>query len=188
MFNVVFYCVQHFTNKCQTVEKLLPGKKGSEPRRVHTGLRLDAAILKRLAEGERGVSEEIRARLERSFAEDDFDPATRELRDAIVRIAALIRTDSGCEWHEGSFAHECFAAAVAQRIAHYAPGEGVPRGGAVLDLFGDPKTIGHVREQDERRAHAYPVLKSAIEAAPARRRNRIVRAMRHSKKKEGNHE
>ena len=157
----------------------MPRKKGVEPPRVHTGIRLDAAILDRLGKGERGVSEEIRARLERTFAEDDLDTVTRELCDGLVKTATKLRADFGNEWHARPRAHQAFAAAAAQWIADYSPPprEGPP---GASDLMGpsDPETIGRMRARDVQREHSFPQVKASQE-----RRHRMVIASRHTKTK-----
>jgi hypothetical protein len=57
---------------------------------VHVGVRVDPAIADRLRASERGLSDEIRERLERSFKYDEVDPVTRELAEGLINIAALV--------------------------------------------------------------------------------------------------
>lgn len=143
----------------------MPRKKGTSPR-VHTGIRLDAKIVERLSVGERGISDQIRERLEQTFAEDDLDGVTRELRDGLVNIAARVRADFGCEWHMMPRAHQAFAAALTQRVAGYAPPpREAPAAASDLMFFGpddEPETIGRMRERDDQRAHNYQHLKTAL--------------------------
>jgi hypothetical protein len=130
---------------------------------VQTGLRLEPGILERLRAG-RGISEEVRDRLQRTFAEDELDAVTRELRDGIINIVKLLGHDFGAEWHTSPAAHEALAAALAQRIAAYAPAPGAPVDAAV-EMPGDPPDIiGRMRERDDRRAHAYRHLTAALKA------------------------
>lgn len=141
---------------------------------VQTGLRLEPGILRRLRTG-RGISEEIRDRLERTFVEDALDPVTRELRDGVVNIINALRQDYEAEWHTSPAAHEALAAALAQRIANYAPTPG-----ALVDAVAEmpedpPDLIGRMRERDDRRAHTYRHLTAVLKA-------------KRSKKKEANDE
>jgi hypothetical protein len=140
------------------------GKSGapeSAERKV-VGVRLDDEILDRLERGGGSLSDEIRERLKRTFTEDDLATATRELRDALVHLAAKLRADYGNrEWWESAYAHEAFVAAVMQRLAEYAPTPPSQKGGAVSDLFDPPDMIGRLRERDDRREHSYPQLEAA---------------------------
>jgi hypothetical protein len=128
---------------------------------VHVGVRVDHAIADRLRASERGLSDEIRERLERTFKYDEVDPVTRELVEGLINIAALLRIDFKAEWHAWLGAYEAFAVAVAQRLSAYAPPSGMvvdPESGFQED---ETKIIGRVRERDDRRAHNYPHLKAA---------------------------
>jgi hypothetical protein len=165
----------------------LSRKKVSEPARVHTGVRLDAAIFERLSKSKLGLSEEIRQRVERTFNEDDLDAVTRELRDGLVNIAALIRADFGTEWHSYPRAYEAFLAAVVQRLENYAPPPppqistpGVSGLGSTLGPNDPPETIGRIRENDDRRTKTYPHLTAASQA---RTRMLAARMARHVRSK-----
>jgi hypothetical protein len=149
----------------------LPTGKTADAR-VHTGVRLDAKILERLSASDRGVSDQIRERLERTFAEDDLDSVTRELRDGLVRLAARLRSDFGSDWHASPWAHKAFVAAIVQRLAGYAPPE---RPSLAVDaLFDPPETIGRLRERDDQRAHDYPQLKALQQREMARLMKRAI--------------
>jgi hypothetical protein len=133
--------------------------------KVQTGLRLDSAVIDRLRQSDRGLSDEVRDRLERTFKEDAIDPVTRELRDGLVRIAAKLRQDYGVEWHASSRAREAFSVAIAQRIEGYAY-LATRRSSANEELFGprgSPEVIGSLRESDDRHLNSgsYPILKSS---------------------------
>ena len=128
---------------------------------AHVGVRVDPAIADRLRASERGLSDEIRERLERTFKYDEVDPVTRELVEGLINIAALLRIDFKAEWHAWLGAYEAFAVAVAQRLSAYAPPSGMvvdPESGFQED---ETKIIGRVRERDDRRAHNYPHLNAA---------------------------
>jgi hypothetical protein len=131
---------------------------------IQTGLRLEPKILEKLRSG-RGVSEEIRDRLQRAFAEDELNFVTRELRDGIANIAKLLRQDFGTEWHTSRAAHEAFAAALAQRIAAYAPPAEAPID-ADSEILGAPDIIGRMRERDDRGLHTsrYRYLTALLKA------------------------
>jgi hypothetical protein len=122
----------------------------------------------RAAADQQGVSiaEEIRQRVEQTFAGDDLDAVTRELRDGLVNVAAKLSADFGSEWHASPRAYEAFAAGIAQRLAGYKPppplkAEGVGASD-IFALHDEPAdVIGRMREHDDRREHDYPQLKSA---------------------------
>lgn len=151
--------------------------------RVQTGLRLDPAILKRLRNSERGLSDEIRDRLERTFKEDALDPVTREVRDQFVLIADLLRQDYGTDWHKSYRAQRALTAAIELVLADYAPSLDSP---AVSALFGPdepPETIGRMRARDVQRRQSYPHLEAAQKRKHARAFSRAMRG-----KKEGKHD
>jgi hypothetical protein len=158
----------------------LPRKKGAVAPRIHTGIRLDPAIVERLNAPDRGLSDQIRERLLRTFADDDLDAATRELCEFVVNIAAKLRADFGCEWHYAPRAHEAFAAAVADRIGIYKP----PLTGGASDLVywgptnDPPDVLGRLRERDDRRTHDYPSLRAAEERTAKRRRTALPHHIR----------
>jgi hypothetical protein len=128
---------------------------------VHVGVRVDPAIADRLRASDRGLSDEIRERLERTFKYDEVDPVTRELVEGLINIAASLRVDFRGEWHSWPGAYEAFATAVAQRLSAYAPGPGMAIGPEAEIKEDETKMIGRTRERDDRRAHDYPHLKVA---------------------------
>jgi hypothetical protein len=131
---------------------------------VHVGARVDSSIADRLRASERGLSDEIRERLERTFKYDAVDPVTRELLEGLINIAALLRVDFRAEWHSWPGAYRAFAAAVAQRLSAYAPGPGMlvdPESAIQEDEL---EIIGRMRERDDLRAHAYRHLTAALKA------------------------
>jgi hypothetical protein len=88
------------------------------------------------------LAEEIRQRLERTFAEDGVDKPTRELVEAVKWIAEEVNRQSEVEsWSVVPRAHEALAAALQTWMNLITP----PSRGAVSDdLFGpgDPPTLG----------------------------------------------
>jgi hypothetical protein len=125
---------------------------------------LDPEIADRLRASEHGLSEEIRERLERTLKYDKVDPVTRELVEGLINMAALLRVDFRAEWHSWPGAYRAFAEAVAQRLSAYAPGPGMlvdPESAIQEDEL---ETIGRMRERDDRRAHAYRHLTTALKA------------------------
>jgi hypothetical protein len=96
---------------------------------VQVGVRLDPEVADRLRKTGRGLSDEIRERLDRTFKYDQIDPITRELVEGIINIAALLRLDFETEWHAWPPPFEAFTEAIKQRAAEYAP---------PLDIPGDP--------------------------------------------------
>ena len=132
-------------------------------RGVHTAVVLSPDVRDKLKQSERGLSEEIRERIERTFKYDEVDPVTRELVEGLINIAALLRIDFGAEWHRWPRAYEAFAAAAAQRLAGYALPQGI-----VTDTTSEmltendlPETVGRMRERDDQRAHVYRHLAAA---------------------------
>jgi hypothetical protein len=146
--------------------------------------------LERLGKGERGVSEEIRERIERTFKEDEIDAPTRELRDFLVHIAAQLRDDYGTDWHKAPRAYQAFVAAIIEQLRPYEPvREPGPVAASDLLYLGPdhpPDVVGKLRARDVRRTHSYPQLEAALEAERERRRRSGVSVQ--SKKKEGKHE
>jgi hypothetical protein len=137
-------------------------------RRVQTGLRLDSAMFQQLRQSDRGVSDEIRDRLQRTFQEDSVDPVTRELRDGLVNVAKMLRLDFGEEWYSSPPAYEAFTAAVVQRLARYKPTQpSAPPSEAPdrirPDYLQEPTIIGKLRETDDVLAHSYRHL-AAVQA------------------------
>jgi hypothetical protein len=141
-----------------------PMKEKKRTRGIHTAVVLPRDVLEQLRRSERGVSEEIRRRIALTFEQDSIDPVTRELRDGLVDIAKLLRQDYAVEWYTWPPAYQAFAAAMAKRIAEYAPPPGIlASAGATKDMLREesPETIGRMRERDDRRAHAYKHLAEA---------------------------
>jgi hypothetical protein len=126
------------------------------PSLVHVGVRVDPAIADRLRASERGLSDEIRERLERTFKYDEVDPVTRELVEGLINIAELLRVDFWAEWHALPGAYKAFAAAVAQRLSAYAPPPGMQVDPECEIQEDETEIIGRMRERDERRGHYYP--------------------------------
>jgi len=132
-------------------------------RGVHTAVVLSPEVRDKLKQSERGLSEEIRERIERTFKYDEVDPVTRELVEGLINIAALLRIDFGAQWHRWPRAYEAFAAAAAQRLAGYALPQGI-----VADTTSEmvtendlPETVGRMRERDDQRARVYQHLVAA---------------------------
>ena len=101
-----------------------------------TSVRLPSALYERLAAaaGERGIGDEIRARLERSFHQDQ---RTAELAELLSALATSIERDRGAPWHADPAAYSAFAAGLAALVEAMKPkGEpGSPEGD-------DPAIVG----------------------------------------------
>jgi hypothetical protein len=148
----------------QRTRKRLGAQPDARRSLVHIGVRVDSSIADRLRASERGLSDEIRERLDRTFKYDAVDPVTRELLEGLINIAVLLRVDFGAEWHAWPGVYRAFAAAVAQRLSAYAPGPGMlvdPESAIQEDEL---ETIGRMRERDDLRAHAYSHLTAAVKA------------------------
>jgi hypothetical protein len=107
--------------------------------------RLEAAA----AAAGRSLAEEVRTRIERSFVNDDRDPALRTLLADLAEVAALVRADTGGAWDKNAASHAVFRAAVLALLAEHEP-QGPAMFGAVRDLLGarvlgeddDPASVG----------------------------------------------
>jgi hypothetical protein len=103
------------------------------------------------------LAEEIRLRLERTFYLDAFDPQTRELAAAVMRMADQIQRDTGYSWHLRPEAHKALAAALQSRLTRIKPP--LPEGVGASDLLNaefldDPETLGRAIERHDARFEA----------------------------------
>jgi hypothetical protein len=88
---------------------------------VQTGLRLDSDLLDKLRNTERGTSDEIRDRLKWTLDLEPLDKPTKELLEAVARIAAEIELETGTAWHEHAGSHAAFRQAILSRLARNKP-------------------------------------------------------------------
>jgi hypothetical protein len=80
--------------------------------------RLDAASKK----SGRSVAEEIRARVEASFARDVVvDKPTRDFLEGLALLPAEIELETGAAWHKHPGSHEAFVQAILSRLIRYKP-------------------------------------------------------------------
>jgi hypothetical protein len=88
---------------------------------AQTALRLPTDMLARLRETgpTRGLGEEIRRRLELSFAAEAGDAKTRQLRDALSAFAS--HPSIRALWHEDAYAFQMFKAGVNQLLQYFQP-------------------------------------------------------------------
>ena len=137
--------------------------KAERGRGVHTAVVLSAEVRDKLKQSERGLSEEIRERIERTLKYDELDPVTRELVEGLINMAALLRIDFGAEWYAWPTAYKAFAVAAAQRLAGYTPPHGVMTDAAseILTENDSRNAVGRMREKDDQRAHVYRHLAAA---------------------------
>src|SRR5205085_126952 len=109
---------------------------------AQTSLRLPRAmydaLLKAAEERGRGIGEEVRLRLESSFALDLGKPDTREFAEAVMQAAQQIERAYG-SWRTDPFAFAVFNGAVSTLLAYYRPkGDPVPptpEPGSLADTF-----------------------------------------------------
>lgn len=78
-------------------------------------------LLERLRARPDGVSEEIRRRVEQSFARDSMDQRTVELEAAITVLAGLVEYDDGVAWHSDPRTHAVFVQLVMKLLAEAEP-------------------------------------------------------------------
>jgi hypothetical protein len=144
-FYAIVYNVQHYHVECQTVEVGLARKKRATPRRIHTGIRLDAEIVERLSESGLGVSEEIRDRIYRTLREDALGPDLRRLLADIAWLAGEIDNQVGISssWQALPKANDALAEAIRAWLQIIKPKSFGTIPGA-SDLMGpdDPPTLG----------------------------------------------
>jgi hypothetical protein len=118
-------------------------KRKHDDEMVQTAVRLPQSLRDRLSKagGDRGLGEEIRARLEASFEAEKvpLDWKMREIFEAIASCAAEAARDYG-SWSEDAFAFEVLRGCVNMLLTQYQPrGEVVPHpdpGGMADIIFG----------------------------------------------------
>lgn len=105
--------------------------------------------LQRLAKkAGRSASEEVRRRLEASFAREHeiaADPKMAALQDRIGLLADTIQAfTGGAEWHSNPYAYEVLRTGMLALLeaAGRPAGEVVPPAGSVLTPNNDPETLG----------------------------------------------
>ena len=69
-------------------------------------------------------AEEIKQRLQNSLAEDQIDPETRRLMNAVRFLASLISIQTGHKWHNHPAAASVMRHAIDAQLAHVKGGEG----------------------------------------------------------------
>src|ERR1019366_7056752 len=118
---------------------------------VQTAVRLPRDVHDRLKGSDRGVSEEIRHRLQRTFDDEKIAAPTRQLLADIVQLAEQVELDQGVDWYLSDRAQEVFAVAVLARVKAFRTS---PPG---IDIIRDPNdqrdpfTIGQTIEWLDRR-------------------------------------
>jgi len=78
---------------------------------------LDAAS----AKSGRSVAEEIRSRVEATFALETVDKSTRDFIAGIARMPAEIELETGAAWHKHAGAYVVFREAILRRLARLKP-------------------------------------------------------------------
>jgi hypothetical protein len=111
-------------------------------------IRLPPDMLARLkpADGERGMGEEIRRRLDASLYSDMADPKTKALLESIRLLAGAFDLDD--PWQENRFSFEVFKAGVAELVSQYQPTGPIEVGtrhmGVAYREEDDPGTAGRM--------------------------------------------
>src|SRR5262245_14258787 len=111
--------------------------RGPSKRQMGVGLpdELRAQLEAAASAADQSLAEEIRQRVERSFAEDARDPVLRDLLDDVEQLVELVKFDVGEDWQSSAGAHAVFRSAVLALIDERKP-KGAPIFGAVRDLLG----------------------------------------------------
>ena len=78
---------------------------------------LDAAS----AKSGRSVAEEIRSRVEGSFAREVADRPTRDFIEGVALMAAEVARETGANWHQHAGAHEALTRAIQLRLEALKP-------------------------------------------------------------------
>jgi hypothetical protein len=93
----------------------------SPTKSVHTAIRLPEEMHRRLAKARRGLAEEIKERLEISFAWERLDEATRILAGNVIGICQLMVQD-GHDWRSSPFRRAALSTAIAAWLETQVPG------------------------------------------------------------------
>src|SRR5258708_36729929 len=73
----------------------------------------------------RSIAEEIRTRVEQTFAAPSVDGATQALADAVLGMALEVKTEVGRAWHADPGAYRTLRRAIMMALAKWRPA-GVP--------------------------------------------------------------
>src|SRR5258708_2178379 len=105
------------------------------------------------AAADHSLAEEIRVRLERTFATDAtifaLDPKTRWLSDFVIRFAAEVKRETGAAWHEHLLAHGAFKSGLIARLIRLLDPKdwpALPPLARTPITSNDPATIGETLE------------------------------------------
>jgi hypothetical protein len=79
--------------------------------------RLDAAS----AKSGRSVAEEIRSRVETSFAQEAVDKPTRDFLEGVPEMAIATELEMGSAWHKHAGAHYAFGEVISTRLERFRP-------------------------------------------------------------------
>ena len=97
------------------------GRPPSENPMVHTAVMLPQDLLERLRRDadatDRGVSAEIRRRIQLTYDQEALPTKTRELLDEIEQVAVSLEEP----WQDNRFAFDVFKAAIIERLARHEP-------------------------------------------------------------------
>jgi hypothetical protein len=100
--------------------------------------RLDAAS----AKSGQSVAEEIRSRVEASFAREAADQPTADFLEGLARMAAEIERETGAAWSKHAGAHEVFTQAILSRLEVLKPEGATAFGERPHATVADPTLLG----------------------------------------------
>ena len=69
----------------------------------------------------RSLADEIRARVEASFAQEAVDKPTRDFLEGVALMPAEIELETGAAWHKHAGAHAVFTQAILSRLEELKP-------------------------------------------------------------------
>ena len=89
---------------------------------IHTAVRLPEDVHRRLSAAGRGrLAEEIKERLEISFAWEQLDESTRHVAGAVIEMCRLMAQD-GHDWQSGPYRRAALSAAITAWLEMQVPG------------------------------------------------------------------
>jgi hypothetical protein len=93
----------------------------SPTKSVHTAVRLPENMHRRLSASGRGLAEEIKERLEISFAWEQLDEPTRNVAAAVIGMCQLMAQD-GYHWQSNTYRRATLGAAITAWLEMQVPG------------------------------------------------------------------
>jgi len=138
---------------------------------IHTTVRLPEDLRRRITLAGRGsaLADEIKRRLEASFAFDEMDPPTRELLSATLQMAELVHGDVDVPWYTNAYLRAVLGEAIAAWLADKVPGDAsVPSANAMASAHVSHALLNQgdtAKVAGEKLLHFWKVARAPHEAA-----------------------